>query len=358
MSDIVDGMNERGIVCDVLCSNSKARFSLDITSSLARIYRTKSYGLLARTSITPEMISLLCKFVSGYDIIHVHLPDPMANLALFCTNLSKKILIVHWHSDIVKQKYLLQLYKPLQTWLLKRTDAIITTSPKYLSQSPFLQNFKDKCISIPSGILDSAKNTKKTRSFTKDSQITLFALGRFVEYKGFEYAIRALEFLEENFVLMLGGSGELDSQLRDLVKKLNLQKRVQFLGFIDDNDIAGLYAKTDIFLFPSITKNEAFGLVQIEAMAHSVPVVCCAIEGSGVDWVNEHNVSGLVVPPKNPQAIAQAVLTILRNYDFYATNARARFVKHFTKDKMLDSLQRLYYELAKDKICLEGGGAI
>lgn len=352
MSDIVEGMNERGEICDVLCSNSKAKFSLDITPSHSRIYRTKSYGLLARTSITPQMIYFLRAFLSGYDIIHVHLPDPMANLALRLSNLKDKIIILHWHSDIIKQKHLLKLYKPLLSWLLERADSIIATSPNYVRESEFLKLYPNKCAIIPSGINPHSALESPTQKDTK----LLFALGRFVEYKGFEYAIRALKFLPKEYCLLLGGSGPMENELKKLVKELGLEKRVEFLGFIADEELPRFYEKVGVFVLSSITKNEAFGLVQIEAMAHSVPVVSCEIKGSGVSFVNENGVSGFVVPPKNPQAIAQAVLTISQNYDFYATNARARFVKHFTKDKMLDSLQGLYYELAKAKIAKEGGG--
>ncbi|WP_300920799.1 glycosyltransferase [Helicobacter japonicus] len=350
MGDIVEGMNERGVICDVLCSNSRAKFSLDITHSRARIYRTKSFGKIARTSITPQMIFFLRNFISAYNIIHIHLPDPMANLALFCTNLDSKIVILHWHADITKQKYLLQFYKPLQTWLLKRADAIITTSPKYLAQSPFLQEYKAKCHTIPLGI----QTPKTTKRKTLGKQITLFALGRFVEYKGFEYAIRALAFLGENFVLMLGGSGELDTHLKNLVKTLNLQAKVLFLGHIDFENTHKYYEKADIFLLPSISKNESFGIVQIEAMAHSVPVVSCAIKGSGVDWVNQHNYSGIVVPPKDPKAIAQAVQTIANNYDFFAINAKMHFQQYFKVETMIDTLYSLYTKT----ICNARGGGI
>lgn len=346
MQDICNGINASGLTCDVLCSNSIKSFQLDILDSKARIYRTKSYGKVANTSITPQMIYFLRNIGKTYDIIHLHLPDPMANLALLCANLHDKIVILHWHSDIIKQKYLLQLYKPLQSWLLKRANVIIGTSPKYIKQSPFLKAYQDKCVAIPSGI----QSPQSIQSSPIRNPKLLFALGRLVGYKGFEYAIKMMQYLPQDYCLCIGGKGELESSLKALVSDLNLNHRISFLGFIADKDLPELYAKSGIFILSSITKNEAFGLVQIEAMSHGVPVVSCSIEGSGVDWVNQNGYSGIVVPPKDPKALAQAVLEISKNYDFYSKNAIQRFQEHFTKEKMISSLKDLYIRLMDQNI--------
>ncbi|WP_394909440.1 glycosyltransferase [uncultured Helicobacter sp.] len=347
MQDICEGINASGLICDVLCSNSGKYFKLDILDSKARIYRTKSYGKFANTSITPQMIYCLKNLGRSYDILHLHLPDPMANLALLCANLRDKKVILHWHSDIIKQKHLLKLYKPLQSWLLKRADVIIGTSPKYLKQSLFLQAYQDKCIAIPSGV----RSPRLLHTLPMRNPKLLFALGRLVGYKGFEYAIKMMQHLPQDYHLCIGGKGELESTLKNLVSALNLESRVRFLGFVADEDLPNLYAQSAIFILSSISKNEAFGLVQIEAMSYGVPVVSCAIEGSGVDWVNQNGYSGIVVPPKNPEALAHAVLEIAKNYEFYSTNALRHFQTHFTKQKMIDSLKDLYMRL------LSGGGA-
>lgn len=342
MQDICEGMNKKGFICDVLCSNSKSHFGLDILESKARIYRTKSYGKLAKTSITPQMIYFLKTIGKSYDIIHLHLPDPMANLALLLANPKDKIIILHWHSDIIKQKYLLKLYKPLQTWLLKRADFIIGTTPKYIQESTFLQDFHNKCVAIPLGTTPVVPSVTKAK-IPKNPKM-LITMGRFVQYKGFEYAIRAMEFLPDDYHLCIGGSGELESSLKNLIAMLKLENKISFLGFIANEDLPRFYQESGIFILPSITKNEAFGLVQIEAMSYGVPVISCDIKGSGVPWVNENGYSGIIVPPKNPKALAQAVLKISSNYEFYSRNAFLRFQTHFTKDKMLDSIQELYIQ--------------
>ncbi|WP_395001725.1 glycosyltransferase [uncultured Helicobacter sp.] len=349
MQDICDAFNAQGFICDVLCSNSGKYFKLDILDSKARIYRTKSYGKLASTSVTPQMIYFLRNLARSYDILHLHLPDPMANLALICANLRDKKIILHWHSDIIKQKHLLKLYKPLQSWLLKRADTIIGTSPKYIEQSKTLQAYRHKCISIPLGTTPFAPQSLAPQSLTPKNPKRLLAMGRFVRYKGFEYAIRAMEFLPEDYHLSINGDGALKQELHNLITALRLENRVSINnpGFLSSKQLCQKYAKHGILVLPSFSKNESFGLVQIEAMSYGVPVVSCAIEGSGVDWVNEHGYSGIVVPPKDPRALARAVEQIVKNYEFYSANALRRFQAHFTKEKMIDSLKELYIRLLR-----------
>ena len=362
MQDICDGINARGLVCDVLCSNSSYNFSYEILESRARIYRTKSFGKLASTSITPQMIFTLQKLIKAYDIIHLHLPDPMANLALFLSDIQGKLIILHWHSDIIKQRHLLKLYAPLQSWLLQRAHSIIATSPKYALESAFLQPYRDKCVSIPIGIDDIAPSSlestlpQRPAQSKKGEKKVIFALGRLVAYKGFEYAIEAMTLLPQ-YCLHIGGTGALQQKLQQKINALGLQDRVKLLGTLSHQERAQQFRNAHIFILPSITKNEAFGIVQVEAMSQGLPVVSCSIDGSGVDYVNAHNISGLVVPPQNPAAIAQAIGEIERDYERFSRDARARFLQLFTSEKMLDSIYELYCSLYASRENLLGGGA-
>ena len=362
MQDICDGINARGLICDVLCSSSSYNFSYEILDSRARIYRTKSFGKLASTSITPQMIFTLQKLIKAYDIIHLHLPDPMANLALFLSDIQGKLIILHWHSDIIKQRHLLKLYAPLQSWLLQRAHSIIATSPKYALESAFLQPYRDKCVSIPIGIDDIAPSSLEStlpqppaQSKNGEKKI-IFALGRLVAYKGFEYAIEAMTLLPQ-YCLHIGGTGALQQKLQQKINALGLQDRVKLLGTLSHQERAQQFRNAHIFILPSITKNEAFGIVQVEAMSQGLPVVSCSIDGSGVDYVNAHNISGLVVPPQNPAAIAQAISEIERDYERFSRDARARFLQLFTSEKMLDSIYELYCSLYASRENLLGGGA-
>ena len=358
MQDICIGINARGLVCDVLCSNSSYAFSYEIVGS-ARIYRTKSFGKFASTSITPQMISMLKKLIQAYDIIHLHLSDPMANLALFSNNIQDKIVILHWHSDIIKQKHLLKLYAPLQNWLLQKAHSIIATSPKYIAESLFLQPYRDKCVSIPIGIDDMCPSLESTLAHTptykKECKKIIFSLGRLAQNKGFTYLVQSVQYLPDEYEIHIGGDGALHSKLEAFINEHKLSHKVKLLGCITRDKLAKHYQQCHIFVLPSI--QESYGVVLLEAMSFGKPIISTKLSPSGSDYVNAHNVSGLVVPPQNPVAIAQAISEIERDYERFSRDARARFLQLFTSEKMLDSLYELYHSLYANRKNLLGGGA-
>jgi len=346
MYDITEALNEKNIKCDVLCSNSINEYKEEIINGY-KIYRTKSYGKFASTSITPQMIFKLREIISDYDIIHVHFPDPMANIALMLSNHKNKKIILHWHSDIIKQKNLLKLYLPFQNWLLKRADAIIATTPKYIEESKYLQKYKEKCVSIPIGI-DKIKSNKneilKIKNRYSNKKI-IFSLGRLIYYKGFEYLIKAAQYLDNEYVILIGGTGHLKDILKKIIIKNNLENKVKLLGRIKDEEKGNYYEACDVFCLSSIEKSEAFGIVQIEAMSFGKPIIATKIKGSGVDWVNENGITGINVESKNSKAIAEAIKFLTNNkeiYNQFSYNAKYRFQKIFTKEKMIDSIINLY----------------
>lgn len=364
MFDIVRGLNERKIACDVLCANSKAQYSKDFfginsqknhsksnanfnanpSINPTKIMRCASFGKVASTAIAPQMIAKLRQIIASYDIIHIHLPDPMANVALFLANHKDKKIIIHWHSDIVRQKFLLKLYAPLQRWLLKRANAIIATTQQYALFSPTLKHFTHKINVIPIGI-DSLQKQNLCKSHTRDKK-SIFALGRLVKYKGFEYLVESMCYLPD-FKLYIAGDGVECENLKAQIKRLDLENRVFLLGKIDEDEKIAHFHNDSIFALPSITRNEAFGVVQLEAMSCKMPIVASDIVGSGVSFVNLHNKSGLNVPPRDSKVIADAILCIMSDYERFSEGAYNRYLTHFTRDKMIDKIIDLY-----DRICI------
>lgn len=372
--DITLGLNERRIACDVLCSNSKRAYSEEIlpcescakngandfspnpreshANRAIKIMRCASFGKLASTAIAPQMIFKLREIITHYDIIHIHLPDPMANFALFCANHKGKKIIIHWHSDIIKQKFLLKFYAPLQHWLLKRADAIIATTQQYADFSPTLKPFRDKIVVIPIGIdslresHSSAESTESKSTESRRDKKTIFALGRLVKYKGFEYLVESMRYLPD-FTLYIAGNGVELANLKAQIKALSavdstLKNRIFLLGKIDERTKMEHLNNDSIFVLPSITRNEAFGVVQLEAMSAKMPVIATDIKGSGVSFVNLHNESGLIVPPRDAKAISEAILRVMADYPRFSDGAQKRYLAHFTKDKMIDKIIDLY----------------
>ncbi|MDF2953379.1 MAG: Glycosyltransferase involved in cell wall bisynthesis [Thermodesulfobacterium sp.] len=358
--EITEELNRKGVKCDVLCSNSKREYKEEVIKRETyhyKVIRTKSYGKILSTSITPQMIFKLREIINEYDIIHLHHPDPMANLALFLSKPKRKRIIVHWHSDIIRQRFSLKFYKPLLIWMLKHADVIIATSPKYIEESEQLSAFREKCVAIPRGIrkgnlYSNPKAVSNLREKYKGKKI-IFSIGRFIAYKGFEYLIESAKYLPSDYIILIGGNGPLRSKYEKIIQKYDLFNKVKLLGRLPQNMLANYYDACDVFCLPSISKNEAFGLVMVEAMSFGKPVVATNIKGSGVSWVNQDGITGLNVEPKNPKALAQAIEFICNNREVYkkfSENALKRFNEEFTIDKEVSRILEIYKSLSKEVV--------
>lgn len=337
MRDICEGINQKGILCDCLVSNKHIAYKEEITSYGAKIFRTSSFGIIASTSISPQMIFKLRKIIKNYDIIHLHHPDPMAALALFFAPIKDKTIITHYHSDIFKNKWLLKCFMPLQNFILKHSNLIITTSENYIAQSPYLSIFKDKTVSIPIGI--ETNNTINNPSRNKN---IICSVGRLVPLKGYEFLIESARYLPNDFEIHIAGEGSktYTSKLLNLIKQLHLENRVFLVGKKTDKELENFYACAKYFVLPST--QESYGIVLVEAMSFGLPCICTNLKPSGMSFINQHNLTGKVIEPKNPNAIAKAILEISSQYDFYSKNAKNRYLQHFTKEKMIESFYKIY----------------
>ena len=349
--ELTEGFNHRGITTDVLCSNSIRKNEQEITASGYKVTRSASLFQLLSTSISPAYIYFAKKLCGQYNIIHVHLPNPMAALAMWLVRPNAKV-IVHWHSDIVNQKKAMVFYQPLQNWLLKRADAIIATSQAYLDASHALAPWKSKTRVIPIGItaLNAVNKTLEHSPIKKrypDRKI-VFALGRMSSYKGFDILIESAKHLRDDALIVIGGEGELLEAYRKKVIELNLSSKVVFAGNIQNEDLGAFFEAADVFCLPSIVRAEAFGVVLLESMAMGKPIVASNIAGSGVPWVNQHEVTGLNVPVGDSKSLADALNLVLSDNKLATSMGlagKARFHAEFSAIKMLDRTLELYQSL-------------
>jgi rhamnosyl/mannosyltransferase len=346
--DLVEGLNQQGIYTDVLCfSDSSTDLNED---GNYKIFRASHIFTIRSTPFSISLFKTLKKIHRDYDIIHLHLPNPVGALALQSINFKGKI-VLHWHSDIIRQQLLKKLYAPFQKALLKRADRIIVTSPPYLDGSADLKAFKSKCVVIPIGINEPESPDQNFLSELKNkyfSKKIIFSLGRLIYYKGFDYLIEAAKELSDDYLILIGGTGELYKELSSLIVENNLSEKVKLLGKIPSHQIAAYFELCDLYCLPSCERSEAFGIVQIEAMSYGKPVISTNIPYSGVSWINDHQYTGLIVPPKNPKALAEAIQSILTDPEIcyrYGINARTKFKTEFTVDKMCQKTISLYESL-------------
>ena len=343
MWDITNGVSQRGVDCDMLCACEEPQvISLN---EHGRVICVRSLKKVAATMIAPAMISWLRKHRKEYDVIHIHHPDPMACLALFLSGYKGRV-ILHWHSDILKQKTLLKFYKPLQSWLIRRADSIVGTTPVYVAESQALAKVQEKVSYIPIGVLpveEDEAGAAAIRERFKGKKI-VYSLGRLVSYKGFEYLVDAAGYLGDDFVVAIGGGGPLKDELQRRIDEKGLKDKVFLLGRVPDEEFAAWYRACDVYCLSSIWKTEAFAIVQIEAMSCGKPIVATRIPGSGVSWVNAHGVSGLNVEPCDAEALAKAITEITddKHYEEFCKGALNRFRTMFTFDGMIDRCLELY----------------
>ena len=352
MHALAKELSERGIDCDAMFAGKDGHTEDIRLNDHCHIYICPTYFEAKATMIAPSMVTMLRKVCRRYDIIHVHHPDPMAALALYMSGFKGRI-VLHWHSDIIRQNQLLKFYRPLQSWLISRADVIVGTSPVYLEQSDALSDVQDKCVCIPIGVYETQTDDAlavKIKAQYSGKKI-VFSLGRLVLYKGYEYLIEAASHLPDDYVVLIGGTGHQYHNLAALIESQGLQDKVKLLGFIPDEQLGAYFDACTLFCLSSIDKREAFAIVQVKAMIHSRPVISTDIPGSGVPWVNQNDVSGLTVPPRNGQALAAAIQEICNDdehYQCFATQARKRYEQLFRMENMVSACEALYKKLMKE----------
>lgn len=346
--DLVESTNKiEGYSADELCFAHSIDFQDQSTYSYS-LYRIPIRGIKYSTPIPNGFLSKYLEIKDQYDIVHVHMPNPIVSLALVLFPPKAKI-VLHWHCDITKQKKLKFFFNPIQKLLLKRASKIITTSQRYADFSPDLKKFHQKVCVIPIGIDNSylsftQSKIEQIKQNYKNKKI-VFSLGRLTHYKGFKYLVEAAKYLNDDCVVLIGGKGELHDVLEKQVQESGLSEKVHFIGRVEDEDLGNYLKAADLFCLPSHNRTEAFGVVLLESMSLGLPIVSCNIEGSGVPWVNEDGVTGLNVPIADPIALANAINNILNDHkliEVFSNNAVSRYKSLFTKQRMITSIIELY----------------
>lgn len=298
----------------VICFNSGSKNAIDEVDGI-KIIRCGSNIKVSSQALSVSYNRRLKKQFKEFkpELVIFHYPNPFVAHYLI-KRLKKNLgckLIIWWHLDITKQKILGKFFKRQTQRLLDRADKVISTSPNYIQGSPFLAEFKQKCAVIPSCInenrLEITKEIEEKADEVRkinEGKTICFAVGRHVEYKGYKYLIEASKKLDDSFKIFIGGEGKLTKSLKSLAEK---DKKIEFLGKLSDNDVKAYMLACDIYCFPSITKNEAFGLALAEAMYFGKPSVTFTIEGSGVNFVSLKGVTGIEVENSNSDKYAEAL---------------------------------------------------
>lgn len=356
MWDLTSHLPAAGVDCDMLCAilpsdgpdpedapyaRSEAGALVFSLPGGGRVFCVKAWVKKAATMLSPAMVHWLRKHGGEYDIVHIHHPDPMAALALRISGFKGKV-VLHWHSDILSQKGLMLLYKPLQRWLIRRADVVVGTTPVYIKSSPWLQDYQKKCTFVPIGIEAMSPGDAASIRLRHACKVMVLSVGRLVPYKGFTHLVDAAAFLPEGWKVLIGGKGPLRGELEAQIRTKGLEGKVVLEGYLPQEQLPSYFAACDAFVLSSVMKTEAFGIVQIEAMSLGKPVVATSVEGSGMAWVNAHGESGLNVPPGDARALADALVKVVEGKEQFGKAARERFRELFTTERMIEKIKRIY----------------
>ncbi|MCS7088441.1 MAG: glycosyltransferase [Thermoflexales bacterium] len=288
----------------------------------------------------PRWVRLLTR---NADIAHLHAPYPIGELCNLWFGRARHTVIT-WHSDIVRQRTLLRFYTPWLRRVIAHADRIFPTSEVYARTSPWLQRHLDKCRVIPLGV-DPQRFAPPAHPPAPSGVLRLLSVGRLRYYKGLDDLIRALSTLHDAEAFIVG-DGPMAAAWQALARQLGVADRVHFIGEVDDEALPRWYQNADVYVIPANARAEAFGVAILEAMASGLPVISTEV-GTATSWINQHGVTGFVVPPRDPQALAAAIerLRDPRLRRQMGEAARARVLAEFTEAHMLACVEAAYREL-------------
>jgi len=284
------------------------------------------------------------------DVTHLHFPYPVGELAYLWAGRSRRMVITY-HSDIVRQKYLLRLYEPFLRRLLARADVITVSSPNYVPSSNYLRPVASKCVVIPHGtdlsrfVATEAVQRRAAEIRQHYAAPLLLFVGLLRYYKGVSFLIEAMPQIAAR--LLIVGQGPQGEEWQALTRQLGLDDKVAFLGRVSEEELIALYHACDVFVLPSIHRSESWGAVQIEAMACGKPVVCTEL-GTGTSFVNVDGVTGRVVPPRDVAALATAINALLGDEALrraMGARARERAQQEFSLETMVERVLAVYGEV-------------
>lgn len=333
----------------VLAFNNKKKDQKDIVDGI-QVYKCGCVAKISAQSLSLTYRKKLHELMVEFEpnIIVFHYPNPfVASLLLKELKRKKTRLIIYWHLDIIRQKFLRIFFNKQNKKLLERADKVIATSPNYVEGSKWLQLVREKCIIVQNCInVERMKITsdieRKARLIKEKNgcKIICVAVGRHTEYKGFSYLIQASKLLDDNFKIYIAGSGELSRRLK---REAENDDKIIFTGSIDDTDLKALILASDIYCFPSITKNEAFGLALAEGMYYAKPAITFEIQGSGVNYVSLNGKTGIEVENRNVVKYAEAMKKLAEDKTLrrtYGLAGRQRVMEKFLDSQFKENIKK------------------
>jgi len=327
-------------------------------SSDGRELLVAEFGRLLSTPIAPAYPLWLGRLAPGA-IVHLHMPQPLAELSILVMRI-RGPLVISYHADIYRQRAFLFLYKPLVVHALRRADVVITGSERLRADSPLLRAAGVSARVVPYGIdvecwapeQADRKAVEELRS--RYGHPHVLAVGRLVPYKGFDRLVLAAQKLSNPIVIV--GEGRARKDLERQIHALGLGNKVHLVGEVSDAVLALHLAAASIFVLPSTNRAEAFGISLLEAQAAELPVIATDV-GTGTTEAFLPGLSGRLIPPGDPDALAAAISELLAQpslRDQMGKAGRKRVQDHNSFQSLARRLGPIYEDLWPDAVAYEG----
>lgn len=317
-----------------------------------RIHLVQTNFELASTKFSFAAFKIFRQLAQDADIVHYHYPWPFMDVVHFCTCCNKPTLVTY-HSDIVRQKHLLYLYRPLQRLFLHAVDHIVVTSANYLATSTELTPYHDKISVIPIGLDKNTyplADTERKITWQKRLGKGFFLfVGVIRYYKGLFTLVEAAQGTDYPIVIV--GAGPIKSMLEAYTIKLGVTN-IHFLNALPDQDKVALLELCTAVVFPSHLRSEAFGISLLEGAMYGKPMISSEI-GTGTSYINIDGETGLVVPPGDSEALRRAMDFLWKNSPIAKSmgqRAARRYWNLFTAQSMVSKYVELYQHLSKKKL--------
>lgn len=346
---------ELGLSVSVFCVNHEPGPTRREMDGRVHVTRFRSVASVAKIEMCPMLIKHLA-YVNA-DVLHLQVPNPTMILAILMAR-PRRPIVVTYQSDLVRQRVRGKLFRPIERLAYRQVNAILPTSPAYAAGSDFLRPYGDRTEVLPMGIDLQPYLEPSPRTLAEASDIRQrysgpiwLCCGRLIYYKGFLNAIRALPHVPGT--LLIVGDGPDLLALVDEARRLKVLDRVHFLGGMPYQKIVPYYHAAEAFWFPSNARTEAFGIVQLEAMASGCPVINTAIPDSGVAWVSKHDETGLTVPMDNPEALAAAACKLAADpalRDRLSSACRTRAHDEFSHRTMAERSVAVYERVLSRRV--------
>jgi rhamnosyl/mannosyltransferase len=351
VKNIAEGLNgQNDLRVDVLTCQKKGARTTQIINGVS-VFKSASFGKALGMPLSLDFFRLFKKLCRDYDLFLIHFPFPLA--ALISPFIPKEKLIIYYHSDIVRQKLFSLPFRPFINYSLKRAAKILVSGQNIISSSPCLKKHAAKCEIVPFGFLTDFQSSdyqeaEKIKQHYGATKPLLLSIGRLVYYKGYQYAIEALKNIDARLLII--GQGPEAKKLRALIAATGQTEKVFILP--PQARLEPYLLACDIFLFPSCKRSEAFGLVQLEALAAGKPIINTRLD-TAVEEVSLDSLSGLTVEAKNAPALAAALTKLLNNESLrhqYGENAQQRYQDFFRMELFLEKITKIIIASNSTKI--------